>query len=90
MGQLETPAGEEGAGPDKQGIGPLVRQSGEYPIDLAGGACTNDEDLQPHRVSRRLDIFQYPLGIAVGRINEHGNPSDARHQLPEKVETLRR
>ena len=89
LGQLDTPADEEGVAADEEGVGPLAHKSCEGRIDLAAGAGVEDLDLQPHGAGSRFHVSQRGLGSrSIGRIDEHGNTSGSGHQLTQELQPL--
>jgi hypothetical protein len=86
---LDTPTAEEGVVADEEGFGPIARKNREGRIDLAAVAGVENLDLQAHGGSRRCQLSQRGLRIrSVGRIDEHGNPSDRGHQLTQEFQSL--
>ena len=84
VGQLDTPADEEGVDADEKGVEPLAHKGRESRIDLAAGAGVEDLDLQSDGASSRLHVSQRGLGIGnVCRIDEHGHTNCPGHQLAQ-------
>ncbi len=67
VGQLDTPSGEEGAGADEEGVGPLAHKRREGRIDLAAGAGVEDLICSPRARaagSTSLNVVSVIVGLA--------------------------
>ena len=77
--QLDTAAEQEGAYPNKKGVGPPAHECGEGGIDLRASAGIDDLHLQSDGADSRFQFFQCGLrSPGISRIDEHGNTNDSR------------
>jgi hypothetical protein len=90
LNQLDTPGGEEGAGVDEQGVGPLPHKTCEGRVDLSAGAGIEGCDLHSNRTASGGYFSQRGFGIGIVRINQHCHARRSRHQLTQELEPLGR
>jgi hypothetical protein len=84
-GKLDAPVVEKRVGGDEEDVGPLARKGCEGRLDLAAGAGVEDLDLQSDGAGSRFHVSHRGLGSnSVGWIDEHGNTSGCRQQLPQE------
>src|SRR5215472_18210508 len=89
LSKLDTSDGEEWSKRDEQSIWPFMSDACKGGIDLARSVGIEDPILHSDVVRRRLDVPQCHLGSRyVGGIDEHGHPSQAAHQLAQKLQPL--
>ena len=89
LGQLDTPAEQEAADTDKEGIGSVVGKSSERCIDFADGAGIENPNLHPHCSSRSLQASQRRLSSRrIGRIDERVNTNSFRQKLTQEFQSL--
>jgi hypothetical protein len=62
QGELRCAAGEKAVGADEHGIAPFTRNSGEGRVDLSGGACVEEKDVQPKGAGGFLKRFRCGIG----------------------------
>src|SRR5262249_8183106 len=80
---------QERGGRDVDGIGPLAAHRFKSGIDLSAGVVVVDLNLQSHRASSRIDLFQLSLGGRdIGRIGEHSDAGSPRDQLTQEFQPL--
>jgi hypothetical protein len=89
LGQLDTPAEEEGADPDEEGVGSLAHKRSERGIDLAAGAGVENPYLQSHGEGSRFHVSQGGRRSAgIGGIEEHSHASRSGHQRTQEFQPL--
>jgi hypothetical protein len=82
---LDAPTGEERVRRDEDGVGSLAHKHCEGGIDLATGAGVVKLDLQSKSARSRFHVSaRGRRRHNVGRIDEHGDASDCRHQLTQE------
>ena len=89
LGQLDTPAEQEAADTDEEGIGSLVCKSSERCVDFADGAGVENPNLRPYCSSRSLQASQRRLSSRrIGRIDERVNTNSFRQKLTQELQPL--
>src|SRR5262245_31488842 len=89
VGKLMPPDVEKSILADEEGVDPLTHKTCKGRIDLAASGGVEDQDLQSSGASSRFHVSQRGLCIrSTGRIDEYGNASHSRHQLPEEFQAL--
>jgi hypothetical protein len=86
---LDSPCVIEAAGADEQEVRSFAHKACEGRIDLAAGLGIEDLDLQPLGCRGRLHVALRPfIDRASRRVDEHGDPSCARHEFAQQFQPL--
>ncbi len=78
---------EEAIGGDEHGASPLLRDRRKCRVDLIGVVNLQDEQLQPEAARRSVQMRH--ISVRVGRINEHGNEPELRHEFAQQLQSFR-
>ena len=90
IGNLFGPAAEVRIAADEERSGPLLDQACEGRVDLAFGAGSQHDELQPERARRSLGLIQFQLGIRIVRVHQHGDDRGVGNELVQQLQSLRR